>query len=80
MVCDIYHTVEYLVQTSGHFFYMADKGGHTSEPSHENGLKLKPHGCHTASTQNSAHARKVVSVRFRVRSQVIFIGVLHYYY
>ena len=37
----------------GIFFYAADQLGRTSEPSHENGLKLKPCGYHTATTRNS---------------------------
>ena len=36
----------------GIFFYAADQLGRTSEPSHENGLKLK-RGYHTATTRNS---------------------------
>ena len=64
---NFYHTVVYLFHTSGHFFYTADQLGHTSEPSRENGLKLKPCGYHTATTQNSGQTRKVVSVRFPVR-------------
>ena len=44
--------------------------GRTSEPSRENGLKLKPHGSHTASTWNSGHTRKIVSVRFRLRGHI----------
>ena len=51
---NFYHTVVYLFhtsgffeRTSGHFFYTADQLSRTSEPSRENGLKLKPRGCHT---------------------------------
>ena len=50
-----YHTVVYLFHTSGffyrtngHFFHTADQVNQTSEPSCENGLKLNPPGCHTA--------------------------------
>jgi len=67
MVVYLFHMSGFFYRTGGHFFLMADQVGRTSEPSCENGLKLKPHGCHTATTRNSGHTRKVVSVRFRVR-------------
>ena len=74
---NFYHTVVYLFhtsgfceRTSGHFFYTADQLGRTSEPSRENGLKLKPRGYHTATTRNSGQTRKVVSVRFPVRGHI----------
>ena len=44
-----------------------------SEPSRENGLKLKPRGYHTATTRNSGQTQKVVSVRFPVRGHQCFV-------
>ena len=60
-----FHTSGFFYRTSGHFF--TRQLSHTSEPSRENGLKLKPHGYHTATTRNSSQTWKVVSVHFPVR-------------
>lgn len=35
------------------------------------GLTLHPHGCYTATTRNSGHTRKAVSVRFSFRGHII---------
>ena len=77
-----YHTVVYLFHTSGFFkqmralfYYTADQVYRMSEPSRENSLKLKPRGCHTATTQNSGQTGKVISVRFHVRGHMFFITI-----
>jgi len=72
----LFHTSGFFYRTSGHFFHTADQVGRTSERSRENGLKLKPRWCHTATTRNSSHTRKVVSVRFRVRGHMSEIKTL----
>ena len=55
---------------SGHFFYRADQLSRMSEPSRENGLKLKPRVYCMATTRNSSQTRKVVSVRFSMRGHI----------
>ena len=74
---NFYHRVVYFFNTSrffyrmsGHFSYTADQLSRTSEPSCENGLKLKPRRYHTATTRNSGQTWKVVRVRFPVRGHI----------
>ena len=60
-----YHTAIYLFDTSGFLYRISGHFCHTADHS----LKLKPRGCHTATTRKSSQTRKVVSVCFSVRRQ-----------
>ena len=74
MVVYLFHTSGLFSCTSVHCFTrLHDQLGRTSEPSCENGSKLKPRGCHMATTSNSGQARKVVSVPFRMRDHIFHI-------
>ena len=64
----LYHTAIYLFDTSGFLYRMSGHFCHTADHS----LKLKPRGCHTATTRKSGQTRKVVSVCLSVRRQRLF--------